>query len=172
MDLDKLLVLDIGFGSGGLSLAIAQNAEKVVNFDLMSKHIKDFYNRIEQDDIENILVSHSDANNMPYKEALFDLVVINGVLEYTANGQDGDPRDIHINVLKSAKKLLKSGGWLYLGIENRYYLKFLLGAKAHEEMRFATVLPRGLSNSLSKMLYKEEFKNYVYSYNEYWSLPN
>jgi len=107
---------------------------------------------------------------MPYKERSFDLVVLNGVLEYTANGQEGAPRDVHVNVLKNVRKILRPGGWLYLGIENRYYLKFILGFKAHEDMRFATVLPRGLANLFSKTFNNREFRNYVYSYNEYSGL--
>lgn len=170
MDLENVKVLDVGLGTGGFSVALAQYADKVVNFDIVHKQIRKFHDRIEQENIENILVSRTDANYMPYKEEMFDLVVINGVLEYTASVQEGDPRDVHIRVLKYVKKLLKPGGLLYIGIENRYYLKFLLGARAHEDMRFATVLPRGLANSISKAFYNEEFRHYVYSYNEYWDL--
>jgi len=167
MDLEKTRVLDIGYGSGGFSLALAQHAHNVVNFDLRLNETRKFRKVIDQDNIENILTSRADANKMPYKERSFDLVVLNGVLEYTANGQPGDPRDVHVNVLKNVRKLLRPGGLLYLGIENRYYLKFLLGFKAHEDMRFATVLPRGLANTLSKTFSNKEFRNYVYSYNEY-----
>jgi SAM-dependent methyltransferase len=170
MELEKTRVLDIGFGSGGFSLALAQHAHKVVNFDIRLNETRNFRNVVDQDNIDNILVSRADANNMPYRERSFDLVVLNGVLEYTANGQEGAPREVHVNVLKNVRNILRPGGWLYLGIENRYYLKFLLGFKAHEDMRFATVLPRGLANFLSKTFNNREFRNYVYSYNEYSGL--
>ena len=170
MDLEKSQVLDIGFGSGGFSLALAQHAHKVVNFDIRLNETRNFRSVIDQDKIDNILVSRADANNMPYKEKSFDLVVLNGVLEYTANGQEGDPRQVHVNVLKYVRKMLRPGGLLYLGIENRYYLKFLLGFRAHEDLRFATVLPRGIANYLSKTLTNREYRNYVYSYSEYSDL--
>jgi SAM-dependent methyltransferase len=170
MNLEKLKVLDIGHGVAGFSLALAQNANKVINFDLRYNSTRNLRNTINEKHIENILSSRSDANNMPYKENSFDLVILNGVLEYTANGQEGDPRNVQKKILKDVKKLLRPGGWLYLGIENRYYLKFLLGYRVHEDMPFATVLPRELANQLSKTLYKKEFRNYIYSYNGYKKL--
>lgn len=170
MDLENTEVLDIGFGSGGFSLALAQHVPSVVNFDLRLNETTKFQKVVDKEDIVNILISRADANNMPYREKSFDLVVLNGVLEYTANGQEGDPREVHVKVLKYVRKLLRPGGLLYLGIENRYYLKFLLGFKAHEDMRFATVLPRRLANFLSKTVANKEFRNYVYSYNEYSDL--
>ena len=62
MELDSFEVLDIGFGSGGFSLAIAQYADKVVNFDLRFKEVNLFHDLIEQQNIKNILVSKIPSN--------------------------------------------------------------------------------------------------------------
>ena len=76
MELEKSQVLDIGFGSGGFSLALGQHAQKVVNFDIRLNETRNFRSVVDRDNIDNILVSRADANNMPYRERSFDLVVL------------------------------------------------------------------------------------------------
>jgi len=170
IDLENSKILDIGFGSGGFSLALALQNSILTNLDISLRRMKEMHNNIVRNDMHNIYPLFTSATTLPYKKNTFDLIIINGVLEYTAIGQEGDPRETHISVLKYVRKLLKPGGLFYLGIENRYYLKFLLGYRDHEEMRFANVLPRNISKYISKTLLKNEVRNYIYSYNEYLKL--
>jgi len=170
MDLENSKVLDIGFGTGGFSLALALQNSILTNLDISLERMKNMHDNVGLYEMNNIHQLFASAVTLPYIKNTFDLVILNGVLEYTAIGQKGDPRETHVNVLKYVRKLLRPGGLFYLGIENRYYLKFLLGYKDHEEMRFANVLPRNLSKYISKKLMKSEVRNYIYSYNEYIKL--
>ena len=166
MNLEGANVLDIGFGIGGFSLALANEGAVLVNLDISLKAIERMKGRGDA-------LFHSQLASgvtLPYRESTFDLIILNGVLEYTAQGQKGSPKDTHIKILKYVRRLLKRGGLFYLGIENRYYLKFLLGFRDHYEMRFSNILPRWLSTFISKYILKNEVRNWIYSYNGYLRL--
>ena len=170
VDLKNADVLDIGFGVGGFLLALAQQSKTVTGVDISLDIIKNMENRLKLHKINNTRLLHESAVDLPFEKSTFDLIILNGVLEYTAKGQRGEPRETHIKVLRQIKRLLRPGGLFYLGIENRYYLKFLLGHRDHYEMRFSNVLPRKLSKFISKNILKNEVRNHIYSYNEYVEL--
>lgn len=165
MELERASVLDIGFGVGGFLLALAQESRKVTGIDISLDVIKNMEARSEFKKMDNIRCLCESATNLPFDENSFDLIILNGVLEYTARGQKGPPHETHLKVLMHIRSLLKPGGLLYLGIENRYYLKFLLGARDHYEMRWSNVLPRNLSTFISRTI-GNEVRHWIYSYNE------
>ena len=163
LDLEGARVLDIGCGAGGFSLAIAQEGSVLVTLDISLDAIERMIDRMVDNIIHPQLAS---AVTLPYRGNSFDLIVLNGVLEYTARGQGGSPQDTHFRVLEYVRWLLRPGGLFYLGIENRYYLKFLLGSRDHYEMRFSNVLPRKISTFISKHLIGDEVRNWIYSHDE------
>ena len=159
LDLDGAVALDIGSGAGGFSLAIAQEGGVVGALDISVEAMR----RV-------VVTGHvhphlASAVTIPIRESSLGLIILNGVLEYTARGQEGPPRVTHLKVLRYIRRLLAPGGVFYLGIENRYYLKFILGARDHYEMRWSNILPRKLSTFISRLL-GEEVRNWIYSYGE------
>jgi len=156
LGLDGAKVLDIGCGVGGISLAIAQEGGILVALDISVGAIERGVSRSGH----YLLAS---AVTLPVREGSMDLVILNGVLEYTAKRLGGPPRETHLKVLRYIRSLLAPGGVLYLGIENRYYLKFLLGARDHYEMRWSNVLPRGISTFTSRLL-GQEVRHWIYSH--------
>jgi len=159
LDLDGARALDIGCGVGGFSLAIAQEGGVVVSLDISL----DIMRRVA---VTGHVHPHlASAVTLPLREGSMDLIILNGVLEYTARDQEGPPRDTHLKVLWYIRRLLAPGGVFYLGIENRYYLKFLLGARDHYEMRWSNILPRKLSTFISRLL-GQEVRHWIYSHYE------
>ena len=165
LDIDRARVLDIGFGVGGFLLALAQESEAVTGVDISLGVIERMEARPEYKKMDNILLLCESALSLSFEDNSFDLIILNGVLEYTARGEAGTPRSVHLKVLKSIKRLLAPGGLFYLGIENRYYLKFLLGYRDHYEMRWSNILPRKLSTFISVLL-KREVRHWIYSHAE------
>lgn len=169
MNLKSANVLDIGFGVGGFLLALAQEAKMVTGIDISLTVLKNMETRTEFNKMDNIHLLHESAVSLPFDENSFDLIILNGVLEYTARGQEGSPYETHLKVLKNIRRILRPRGLFYLGIENRYYLKFILGSRDHYEMRWSNVLPRKLSTFISQ-LRGEEVRHWIYSYAELMEL--
>ena len=169
MDIERAHVLDIGFGIGGFLIALAKESMRVTGIDISSNVIKNMEARPEFKKMDNIHLLCESAVSLPFDDNSFDLIILNGVLEYTARGQEGSPYETHLKVLKNIRRLLKPRGLFYLGIENRYYLKFILGYRDHYEMRWSNVLPRKLSTFISNLLGKE-VRHWIYSHAELMEL--
>ena len=68
--------------------------------------------------------------------------------------------------------MLRPGGYLYVGIENRLPISYYLGAPdPHCELPFVTVLPRPMANWYARRRgHREGYRNYLYSHRGYRKL--
>jgi len=109
---------------------------------------------------------------LPFKKESFDLVAMNGVLEWVAEGSDGDPGKLQETALRNALALLKPGGCLYLGIENRLCPGYFIGyPDPHSGMPFVTILPRPLAHWYARRKGAAGgYRNYLYSSRGYRKL--
>jgi len=162
-------VLDLGCGWGGFSVDLAKSFREVVAMDASFGRVKLLQLRGLQDEIPGLVaVCGGNAKFLPFPSGHFDLVVLNGVLEWAPTSRAGDPQEIQENLLKEAYRVLRPGGILYLGIENRLGYEFLLGHRdPHTGLRWVNVLPRSVANLYSKLVRGEEFREYTQSY---WGL--
>jgi ubiquinone/menaquinone biosynthesis C-methylase UbiE len=69
------LVLDVAAGTGHLSRAIAPHVKKVVAIDITPEMLEQARNESERMGIDNMLLERGDAQQLPYKEYAFDMVV-------------------------------------------------------------------------------------------------
>ena len=138
--------LDLGAGWGGLSLRLSRLFERVVAVEGVWERIKFASLLFRQEDASNVIPLHADIHSLPLAEESFDLVVMNGVLEWAAlGGEESDPERAQLNLLAKARRMLRPGGTLYIGIENRFALIFLIGGRDHGQPRGMGVLPRPLA---------------------------
>lgn len=91
----------------------------------------------------------------------FDVVILNGVLEYLGEGA-GDPQGAQRAALREFRRLLKPGGLLYVGIENRLY-PFYLPRDPHSGLPLTSMAPRWLANVVSYALKRKPFTQYIHS---------
>ena len=74
---------------------------------------------------------------------------------------------MQLEFLKKVYSSLNSGGQLLLTIENRYSYEYFMGKPdPHVNLLFTTFLPRFLSNFISKIFRKKDYRTHIYSFAE------
>jgi len=157
------VVLDVGAGLGRSSIPLARISKEVVSFDQSVDRMRFLKRRAKEENLNNITIFVGDLFDLPLSEGSFDVVVMNGILEWVGKtNKYEDPRKAQIEVLKICKKLLKPDGFLYVGIENRFALSYLRGID-HSGLRFTSYMPRFLANFYTKYKKGEPYKTYTYT---------
>lgn len=162
------VVLDAGCGWGALSCTITPIAKEIYGVDSNNYGLEFAKLRCEQDNITNAYFSNSDIGKLPFKDDFFDLVILNGVLEWTPLAYpELTPDNAQRVILKELHRVLKKGGQIFIAIENRYGFRYLLGKPdEHTSIRFITILPRFIAGLYYKLIKKSEYRAYTHSVSE------
>ena len=164
------VVLDAGAGLGRISIPLARVVGKVVACDTSITRMRFLKKLAETKGLNNIETVVADIFNLPFKEESFDLIVMNGLLEWVGRTDlYNDPREAQIACLKICKELLKKGGYLYVGIENRFALAYLRGID-HSGLRLTNFLPRWLANKYTLFRKSHRYDTYTYNISGYRKL--
>ncbi|MFH1762402.1 MAG: class I SAM-dependent methyltransferase, partial [bacterium] len=75
-------VLDIGCGWGGLAFGFADEGEKVYALESVRERIEFVEIRRAEEKINNLMPLCGNGLKLPFKDAFFDMVILNGVLEW------------------------------------------------------------------------------------------
>lgn len=118
-------VLDVGSGWGQLSIPLSQTCE-VHSLDQTVPRLR-ILMEIARQENAHLHYHCGDIRTYPFRDQSFDIVILNGVLEYLARGAADAPFDAQIAALRRIRRILKPGGMLYVAIENAIGLKYLLG---------------------------------------------
>jgi SAM-dependent methyltransferase len=158
------LALDYGAGLGNFALRLAERCEEVWAVDATPERL-DFIDRragvAGRDNVFTLAADH--PCQIPLPESSFDLVLVNGVLEWTAIGSGTRPDDYHRAFLEGLVRLLKPGGSLVVAIENRLSLLHFLGMTEHNDFPFAPLLPRDLASFIHRMLRRGPYETWTYT---------
>ncbi len=165
-------VLDWGCGWGIISLALARTCRHVVSLDEDLERLRFLLIRKIQSKTDNITLVHGGGSlELPFPDAEFDLVVMNGVLEWTGiSSHEKNPFIAHKKALKSVRRCLKGAGIFYIAIENRFGYNYFMGAEDHNGLRFVGILPRKLADFYCLLRGREKYKTPIYSFNAYKKL--
>ena len=165
-------VLDLGAGMGTNSHALSMRFREVIALEPVAERIEFMQQRFGQEGISNVQIVRSSLWILPFPEHSFDLVAMNGVLEWVAEGRTTeDPGDVQKTALRNALRLLKPGGYLYLGIENRLRFGSFVGYNdPHLPMPWVTILPRPLAHWYARKKGYPGYPNYLYSSRGYRKL--
>lgn len=162
-------VLDYGAGWGTLAWAIAPWVGGVVALDGTWERLRFLQLKAAQEGRTQIhLLWAGDTLPLPLPPSFFDLVILNGVLEWVPEDfPEEHPQRVQQRLLLELYRLLKPGGVLYLAIENRYGFPYLMGATVHGDFPFASILPRWLSHGISLALRRRPYRTWTHSYRGY-----
>ena len=158
-------VLDVGAGLGAVTFSLANAGYEVVAVDSVPERAMFLTIRRDQDKIHNVQTACASALELPFPENSFDVVILNGVLEWVGLSDTSlRPNKVQKKVLNNIYNLLKQKGILYLAIENRIAGIYILGLKdPHSGLRFTTLMPRRIADLYARLKHKGGYKTYVYS---------
>ena len=171
LDRDSV-VLDLGAGTGGISEKLSRHCGTVYAVERVLERVEFMRIRFQQEGCNNISVVRADSDSLPFRENFFDLIVLNGVLEWLPfQRKNENPRSVQLFYLQKLRRLLKPNGTLYIGIENRTNYSLFLGAPdPHISVPFVAVLPRVLASLICRMTIGDVYRPYLYSHLGYRKL--
>jgi SAM-dependent methyltransferase len=158
-------VLDLGAGTGANAHALGKRFQEVVALEPVRERIDFMRRRFSQEGLTNVKPLRSSLWVLPFAKNSFDMVAMNGVLEWVAVGQEGNPKELQTRALQNVYRMLKQDGYFYLGIENRLALGYFAGyPDPHCGLPWATILPRPLADRYVRRRGQTEgYRNYLYS---------
>lgn len=164
-------VLDAGCGLGGMTFPLAKIVDEVVAFDGSCERVEFVNLKSRYDGLDNIKTFVGDFDNLPLRDKEFDLVILNGVLEWSGIlNEPKNPREVQKDMLKKCLGLLKPGGYVYIGIENRFALNYFTTGRDHSGLRYTSLMPRFLANIYTKLKLKKPYRTYTYTKRGYEKL--
>jgi SAM-dependent methyltransferase len=167
-------LLDLGCGWGAAATALARHCGLVVGADSTRETLEFISVRAAQEELPNLRLAHIDPldfGRLPFPERAFDAVVMNGVLEWVGKVRTREPAPaLQVGILREARRVLKPGGCLYVGIENRYSALYFAGRRDHGGLPFTSVLPRVVADAMSRLLIRQPYRTYTYTRRGYASL--
>jgi SAM-dependent methyltransferase len=168
------VALDIGSGYGALTHALSQQVQEVYSVEAIPERVDFTRVRLAQEGISNVRLVQGSALELPLLDESFDLIVVNGVLEWLGEWDtERDPREVQLRFLRQLHGMLKPGGVVVIGIENRIGLAALLGDIDHSGVPYTSLMPRWLASRYLRrdrrqhhrtvLNAKREYRTYTYS---------
>jgi SAM-dependent methyltransferase len=184
LDRSRTVALDVGAGWGANSFAVAPHVARVYAAEKIAERLEFVAIRAAQDGCRNVVPVRADLHALPFAPASLDVVIVNGVLEWAglvdpqapAGGRRRTPVALQEEFLRRLARLLRPGGWIYIGIENRFGRMFLRGAADHQGLRYTSLMPKQvaraytwLRGATSPRTYVQErdYRTWIYSYGGY-----
>lgn len=165
-------VLDVGAGMGFMACDMARYAKQVVALEAVPERAEFIQIRASQDQLP-VFPIIADAMQMPFAPESFDLITLNGVFEYIGLWGQGNPHTLQQDFLRRALMLLRPGGYLYIGIESRFSISAVLGARDHSGLSFTSLMPRWLADAYCRIRARPYYgsERAIHSYRTYTYTP-
>lgn len=164
-------LLDIGSGWGNIAFSLSKWCKQVYCCDVNMTNLRLLNVRMHDNGIKNVIPFQYEPNSflrLPFSDSSIDVAVLNGVLEWMGAAEiDATPDRVQLEALLEIRRILKPGGTLYIGIENRYSISTLCGLRIHGELPFVGLFPRWFSNLVTKLVKGKQHRTYIYSLGGY-----
>jgi 2-polyprenyl-3-methyl-5-hydroxy-6-metoxy-1,4-benzoquinol methylase len=159
------IVLDVCGGWGNMTAAFARTCKHVFALDTSWNKLIFSSIRSSQEGLDNITYLHASPDEIPLPKGSCQVAVLADTLECGFWQQTStNSHQNHSQILQSIWEKLVPGGCLYLGVENRYSYKYILGGRVPpSDLRFISLVPRFLADRYSQLLRKVDYQEITYS---------
>ena len=168
----------LGSDWGAQAFPLTRFYKTVYSVDTEMERLRFQAIRAGAEEVRNLHILRTLPYHLPLADKSVDLVVLSGMLEWIGHlDPASSPQKMQLALLTEAKRVLKPGGQLYLGIENRLGVHYFLGAKDHSGHSFTSLMPRGMASwrvrrSLQKGSHPGKATSYrAYTYSS-WGYKN
>ena len=175
--------VDLGCMWGALSVPLAKRIRHVLAVDQTYESLLFLKKRSSEEKIRNLSLLHANLRELELPEKVFDIVLINGVLEWIPEVENivvdeywygrghrdsvSNPMKMQKDFLKKVHTTLNVDGKVMLAIENRYDYKMFFGVRdPHVGLPFTTILPRFAANFISKIIRSRPYLPWIYSFED------
>lgn len=128
-------VLDLGCGSGGISIAYAKGGAEIVGIDF-EKMYPLIARSWAQDEKQEVNILRGSGLDLPFKDEIFDIVSCNDVIEHVEDAE---------KCVKEVSRVIKPGGLIYVTCPNRI-APIIVARDGHYALPFESLLPRKLAD--------------------------
>lgn len=170
---DKKLVLDIGCGTGPATIKLLKNGIQVISLDTSLNMLRNLQKKAKADGLDAMCV-RGDAENLPFKDEIFDGVISKGLLHHLPNIKTAV--EDQIRVLKRGGLLFMAEPFKHIPWFSYFYhvpldiIKFIVRGIAGNRLKtMEKPLTRLDLESISDLLDKNNFE-YRIKYLVYWPL--
>jgi len=109
--------------------------------------------RLAQEKITNVRPLFGSVFALPFGAAALDLVLMNGILEWVGEWDySAPPRAVQERVLRRVHELLRPGGNLVVGIENRFSYSYLYSGRDHSGYQMTSYMPRAMATAYMRLM--------------------
>jgi len=112
------VVADIACGNGRHLIPCAKHCKRAIGVDLSKNLLDIVQKKLDEDNITNVVLYHSDAANLPLETDSMDAVMFIASL-HNIQGQDN-----RIQALKEVKRVLKKDGIALISVWSRWQDKY------------------------------------------------
>ena len=137
VDINGKKCLDLGCGTGGISVAFAKSGGNIVSIDSKDTHpllLKIARARAKEEKV-GLQIVCADGQKSPFHDEVFDIIICNDVIEHVSKPPQ---------LAKEISRLLKPNGILYLTAPNKFSLLSIYRDQ-HYELFGVILLPRVLA---------------------------
>jgi SAM-dependent methyltransferase len=186
LDRERTVVLDVGAGWGANSFGIAPHVQRVYAAEKVAERAAWIALRAAQDAVTSVIPVRAELQALPFAPGSLDVVVVNGVLEWAGlvdpnphGGSAASPRVLQERFLRQLASLLRPGGWMYVGIENRFGHMFLRGTPDHQGLRYTSLMPKPVARAYTWLRaaasprthhVERDYRTWIYSFAGYSAL--
>lgn len=148
------VALEIGTGLGQIIQEMGNRTAVSYGLELSPAQAAFTACRCRQQGLKNVsIAAGGDDLMLPYKDRIFDVVVLSLVLEWVRlPGERSSSSGGQRQILDEIFRVLKPGGRLFLSTKNRYAIRYMLGGRDENfaDMRFGNAMPRIISKLLAR----------------------